>query len=66
VKAAPQKLSQPDVSHAQIELRAYELFVQEGFMHGNDVDHWLRAERELLGATTVARPKRVAATRARP
>ena len=66
MKAAPKNLSLPDVTHAQIALRAYELFAQEGFMHGNDIDHWLRAERELTGVATVARPKRVAGTRARP
>jgi hypothetical protein len=66
VKAASKTLPQSDVTYAQIALRAYELFAQEGFMHGNDVDHWLRAERELKGVATVARPKRVSGTRARP
>jgi hypothetical protein len=47
-------------------MRAYELFMQEGYMHGNDVDHWLRAERELKAVAIVPRPKRVAATRAQP
>jgi hypothetical protein len=66
VKAAPKTLPPSDVTRAEIALRAYEFFAQEGFMHGNDVDHWLRAERELKGVATVARPKRVAGTRARP
>jgi hypothetical protein len=66
VKAAPKTLPPSDATHAEIALRAYELFAQEGFMHGNDVDHWLRAERELKGVATVPRPKRVAVTRARP
>ena len=64
VKAASKKLPESDVTHAQIALRAYELFTQEGFTHGNDVEHWLRAERELKTIVPVARPKRVAATRA--
>jgi hypothetical protein len=38
----------PPVTHEQIALRAYELHLT-----GNDGDamaHWLRAERELVGA----------------
>jgi hypothetical protein len=66
VKATSQKISQPDVTYAQIAMRAYELFMQEGYMHGNDVGHWLRAERELKAVAIVPRPKRVAATRAQP
>ena len=64
VKAASKTLPESDVTHAQIALRAYELFMQEGFTHGRDVDHWLRAERELKSVVPVPRPKRVAATRA--
>jgi hypothetical protein len=30
-----------------IEYRAFELFVERGGEHGNDVEDWLRAEREL-------------------
>jgi hypothetical protein len=55
---------EPAVTHEQIANRAYEIFEQEGFTHGNHLDHWLRAERELVKvAPTPA--KRVAATRAR-
>jgi hypothetical protein len=36
------------VTHEQIATRAYELFVEEGFTHGHHLDHWLRAERELI------------------
>jgi hypothetical protein len=32
-----------------IARRAYEIFVQQGWQHGHDLDHWLTAERELLG-----------------
>lgn len=32
----------------RIAIRAYELFVEHGFEHGRDVEHWLVAERELL------------------
>ena len=33
---------------AMVAVRAYELFLESGGMHGYDVEHWLRAERELL------------------
>ncbi|MEJ0091143.1 MAG: DUF2934 domain-containing protein [Limisphaerales bacterium] len=32
----------------QITIRAYELWQQAGCPHGNDRDHWLQAEREIL------------------
>ena len=38
-----------DDFQACIALRAYELFEQEGCCHGHDLDHWLQAEREVLG-----------------
>jgi Protein of unknown function (DUF2934) len=55
---------QPDLTHEQIAMRAYEFFQREGGVHGQHVDHWLRAERELM-AFTQQPPKRAAATRAR-
>jgi len=32
---------------AEIEKRAYEIWLNEGGSHGSDLDHWLQAEREL-------------------
>ena len=32
----------------QIELRAYELYLERGGEDGRDVDDWLAAERELI------------------
>ena len=32
---------------AEVEKRAYEIWLNEGGGHGRDLDHWLRAEREL-------------------
>ena len=46
-KAKPKTPVQPDITHEQIAMRAYELFLQEGGAHGHHIDHWLRAEREL-------------------
>ncbi len=39
----------PDL-RAEVEKRAYEIWLNEGGGHGCDLDHWLRAERELTGA----------------
>ena len=36
------------LAHDAIAQRAYELFMQDGAMHGRDLEHWLRAEAEIL------------------
>jgi HSP20 family molecular chaperone IbpA len=33
---------------ASIERRAFELFMDDGAADGNDIDHWIQAEMELL------------------
>ena len=35
-------------THAEIEVRAYERYLERGSRPGGDVDDWLEAERELL------------------
>jgi Protein of unknown function (DUF2934) len=42
-------VSTPNASltHSDIALRAYELYLAGGAMPGRDLDHWLRAESEL-------------------
>lgn len=35
-------------SAEEIAVRAYEIFVGRGASHGNDLDDWLQAERELI------------------
>jgi hypothetical protein len=37
-----------DEQHAEIAQRAYELYLERGCAAGEDLDDWLRAERELL------------------
>ena len=32
----------------QIEVRAYQLWLAGGGRHGEDLNHWLQAEREIL------------------
>jgi hypothetical protein len=44
--------------------RAYQLFQVRGSAHGNDVDDWLRAEREVVAAR--GRGKRAVRTRTAP
>ena len=34
-------------SHEQIKRRAYEIYLERGGFPGNQLDDWLRAEREL-------------------
>jgi hypothetical protein len=48
------------VSHDQIALHAYWLFLERGCVHGHDLDDWLTAERELLEARSESMAKRVA------
>jgi hypothetical protein len=64
-KRAPQLPISTEVTHEQIAIRAYELFEQDGFVHGHHVDHWLTAEQELRNVPALQRPKRAAAARPR-
>ena len=52
-KTATQKfhvlpLSPCEDSHALIAKRAYELYCERGYRHGNGLEDWLDAEREIL------------------
>jgi len=52
---------------ARIRERAYQIWVEEGRVHGKDHEHWRRAERELVEAESsgkrpaAARPRRTSA-----
>jgi len=35
---------------AQIEIRARKLWLADGCRHGNHLNHWLQAERELMNS----------------
>ena len=37
-----------DATHADIARRAYELYLVRGSRHGQDVDDWIQAQRELV------------------
>jgi hypothetical protein len=38
-----------DYLHQQIAERAFFLYEQSGFQDGNDLEHWLEAERQIKG-----------------
>jgi len=40
----------PPLSHAEIAARAYAIYVDERCPPGCELEHWCRAERELLDA----------------
>lgn len=46
-QSAPKKVI-VSITFEQIAQRAYEMWEQRGYSHGNDVDDWCRAEAELL------------------
>ena len=50
------ELLKEDIAH-----RAYELFVQRGSAPGNDIEDWVRAEKELTGEVVTAPGKAMAA-----
>jgi len=37
----------PLPNHDQIARRAYEIWIQSGYMTGRDTENWAQAEREL-------------------
>lgn len=41
-------LSPCEDPHASIANRAYELYCERGYRHGNALEDWLDAEREIL------------------
>jgi len=44
----------PDVPREMIEVRAYQIWEQEGRPHGRDLEHWIRAAEELAPAANGA------------
>jgi len=39
--------------HNSLARRAYDLFIEDGYSDGHDLDHWLRAESQLLNPVAV-------------
>ena len=49
----PTEKSQPEAvpgapMREEIELRAYQIYLERGGAHGQDVEDWVQAERELV------------------
>ena len=40
-------------TNGDIASRAYELYLARDCQHGHDIDDWLQAERDVLGAVGV-------------
>jgi hypothetical protein len=47
IKAAAKPAVKREPTPEEIGIRAYEIYVSEGCPAGSDLDHWLRAEKEL-------------------
>jgi hypothetical protein len=50
-KSSPRSAPQTAKGHPtpeETELRAHQIYVERGGAHGQDVEDWLQAERELL------------------
>ena len=47
IKSSAAKSSQIFPTIEQIRLRAYELYLSRGTNHGDEIEDWLNAEREL-------------------
>jgi len=43
-----QQIAERYPTHEEIELRAYEIYLERGGAPGNDLENWLQAESELL------------------
>ena len=59
--AGPAPLAEP--SDAHIAIRAHELFLERGCVHGFDREDWLAAEAELRGSAAPAAPVKKSARR---
>jgi hypothetical protein len=46
-KSQPQTVSGVPTSE-EIELRAYQIYIERGGAHGHDVEDWVQAKRELV------------------
>ncbi len=43
-----QQIAERHPTREEIELRAYQIYVERGGAHGNDLEDWLQAELELI------------------
>ena len=50
-----------ELSKEEISRRAYELYLKRGGEPGNDIEDWVRAEKELTGEVVAGPAKTMAA-----
>ena len=43
-----QQIAERQPTHEEIELRAYQIYVERGGAQGNELEDWLQAEFELI------------------
>ena len=43
-----QQIAETHPTHEEIELRAYQIYVERGGAQGNELEDWLQAEFELI------------------
>ncbi len=43
-----QQIAERHPTHEEVELRAYQIYVERGGAQGNDLEDWLQAESELI------------------
>lgn len=53
---AEEKQSTDETLRPKIEQRAYEIWQSEGSPHGCDIDHWFRAEAEIMSSPACTTP----------
>ena len=46
------------VAEGWVKEAAYYIWEKEGHVHGHDLDHWLRAEKDVHGSSIPARSAR--------
>jgi Protein of unknown function (DUF2934) len=46
------QISKADWAHERIARRAYELYEERGRQDGQDLEDWVNAERQLVGAAS--------------
>ena len=59
-KSQPQTVAGVPI-HEEIEMRAYQIYIERGGAHGPDVEDWHHAERELVEKYRKPTPKAKAA-----
>ena len=55
--AAPQSRVAKNPTEEEIAVRAYQIYEERGGAAGNEVEDWIRAERELLAENVTPAPE---------